>query len=334
MSLAPAAGALESDVGTAAAQFLSLGAGARALGMGEAYTAVADGPEAAYWNPAGLAAMSRAEVTYTRSEMPAGLHMDFGAVATPVPLLHGTLAFAFTSLTQDSLSLMDNMNNNQGSFSPHSEVYALAYGRQFLGSDPAESARDYFGDTWNIPNVERPLDYDQEPWTGEIAVGVSLKVINENLGTQQATTVAVDGGATFRPVDWHNLILAAAFRNVGGNLHFISDSEPLPWVVAGSLAYELRLQDVWRLLPALEVDAPYAGQFYGAVGMEAERRISSGVAATLRLGYSSRQVPALGAVSGLAAGVGLRVQRFTFDAAFQPMGLLGDTFRLGVGWRF
>ena len=40
---------------SSAAQFLNLGFGARALGMGEAYTAVADDISCVYYNPAGLA---------------------------------------------------------------------------------------------------------------------------------------------------------------------------------------------------------------------------------------------------------------------------------------
>ena len=40
---------------SSAAQFLNLGFGARALGMGEAYTAVSDDISSVYYNPAGLA---------------------------------------------------------------------------------------------------------------------------------------------------------------------------------------------------------------------------------------------------------------------------------------
>ena len=52
-----------SDSGTTTAQFLKLGVGARAIGMGEAYSAIADDPTAIYWNPAGLAAVSEHSVS-------------------------------------------------------------------------------------------------------------------------------------------------------------------------------------------------------------------------------------------------------------------------------
>ena len=334
LALAPDAGAVQKEVGAAAAEFLRLGAGARALGMGEAYSAVAEGPDAVYWNPAGLARMARPELAYTRCELPAGLHQDFGAAAVPSRLLRGAIAFAVTRFSQESLDLVDANNQTRGSFAPHSEVYALAYGHQFSGGDPVESARDYFGDSWNVPNMERPLGYEKEPWTGEISAGLSIKVLDESLGTRHAATFAVDGGGLFRPVDWHDLIVAGAFRHVGDRERFIADSAPLPAEFAGALAYEVRLWDKWRLLPALEADIPYAGNPYGKLGFEAEHLVAAGVAAAVRLGYNGRTLPDLGAFSGFSAGIGLRIKRFSFDSAFQPMGVLGESFRLSVGWRF
>ena len=50
---------------SSAAQFLKLGFGARALGMGESFVAVADDISSVYYNPAGLAlkAGAREDVT-------------------------------------------------------------------------------------------------------------------------------------------------------------------------------------------------------------------------------------------------------------------------------
>lgn len=333
LALAPSAGALQSNVGSSAAEFLRLGAGARALGMAEAYTAVAEGPDAVYWNPAGLSRMTRPEAVYSRSEMPAGLHQDFVAVGLPSRFLRGTVAFAVTRFSQESLDRVDSLNRNVGSFSPHSEVYSLGYGHRFSSVDPTGRLRDYFGDHWNAPNVQQPLSEEREPWTGEVAAGLALKVISDDLGTRRAAAFAVDGGGLFRPEVMPEVILAGAFRHLGSKLRYISDSAPLPTEFAAALAYEARMQD-WHLLPALEAGIPIAGDPYAKLGCESMHRVARNLWAGARLGFSSRNVPDLGAFSGLTGGVGLRLGHFTFDGAFQPMAVLGETFRLGVGWRF
>lgn len=333
LAAAAPARALVQNVGTSAAEFLRLGAGARSLGMGDASTAVADGPEAVYWNPAGLGALTRPEIAYSRSELPGGVHHDFLAVAAPWARARGTFAFAVTRLTQDKLAMTDAANQPQGDFGPHSEAYAFAYGTAFADNDPMTGARDYFRENWNLPRVDRPYDEEPEPWTGEISAGLSVKAISESLGARRASTWALDGGGSYRPSWMHELIVAGAARHIGGKIKFIHEAEPLPGELAASVAYDARV-DAWRLLPALEVDAPYAGNFYGKLGFEASCPVASGMSAAARLGYSSRTAPDLGALSGLTAGVGLQAGGFKFDAAFAPMGVLGQAMRLGVGWKF
>ena len=52
-----------------AGEFLTLGVGARPLAMGGSYAAISDDSTAAYWNPAGLGKLNRAEGTFMHSTL-------------------------------------------------------------------------------------------------------------------------------------------------------------------------------------------------------------------------------------------------------------------------
>jgi len=68
--------------GTAALQFLKLGVDARAIGMGEAYTAVSDDISSVYWNPAGLAPAYQNQAFFST---PTGLPVSCRSMR-PLPL--------------------------------------------------------------------------------------------------------------------------------------------------------------------------------------------------------------------------------------------------------
>jgi len=74
---------------SAAAQF-RFGVGARALALGSAYTALAEGPTAVYWNPAGLLlAPLEAEGMYTEPFRRAiGYRLQFLGVGGQIPHLN------------------------------------------------------------------------------------------------------------------------------------------------------------------------------------------------------------------------------------------------------
>lgn len=75
---------------------LSVGGGARPLGMGSAYTAVTRDVSSGYWNVAGLAAVEDLEVIYMHSERFNGLvSYDYGAFAIPVRSSDGVFAVSF-----------------------------------------------------------------------------------------------------------------------------------------------------------------------------------------------------------------------------------------------
>jgi hypothetical protein len=68
-----------------AGEFLRIGVGARALGMGSAFVGLADDGSAAYWNPAGLATLARKEVTAMHAEQFGSVvQYDYLSFATPL----------------------------------------------------------------------------------------------------------------------------------------------------------------------------------------------------------------------------------------------------------
>jgi hypothetical protein len=66
-------------VGTVGMQFLKLGVDARAIGMGEAYTAVTDDISSVFWNPAGLAPSFQNQVFFSHTNWPADIMQEYAA---------------------------------------------------------------------------------------------------------------------------------------------------------------------------------------------------------------------------------------------------------------
>jgi hypothetical protein len=331
----PVAAAFQADAGVNGAQFLKIGAGARALGMGEAVTASAEGPEAMYWNPGGLAGARGLELAYARAELPASVHHDYAALAFPVNWSGGVFGLAFTRLTQGSIEQIDNVGVARGSFAPHSEAFSFGYARAFTEEDALTKDRGYFRDSWNLPGAARRFEDgdEREPWTGTFRAGAAIKIVSETLGTRTATTATGDGGVVYRPSTRPALALAWAFRNAGGNLRYIGQAEPLPFELSLAAAHDWE-PERGRVVTAIEAVVPLHARPYAKLGAEWERAVSKGAHAVGRVGFHGRSVPDLGVLSGLTVGAGARINGFSFDLAFQPLGPLGEAFRLSLGWKF
>ena len=83
-------------VGMAFAAFDDMGIGARPLGMGGAFVAVADAANAAMYNPAGLGYMTAAEAGFTHVRMFSGVvNYNYAGIVLPLRnLLSRKVSFA------------------------------------------------------------------------------------------------------------------------------------------------------------------------------------------------------------------------------------------------
>src|SRR5262245_16177565 len=91
----------EQRAGTASGTFLRIGVGARAVGLGESFVAVANDPSAIYWNPAGLASLQRQEVAISPVGWPADINYEHITYVLPVSKLGGSFAFQLGVLSTE-----------------------------------------------------------------------------------------------------------------------------------------------------------------------------------------------------------------------------------------
>src|SRR4030042_3603450 len=73
-----------SKAGTSVAQFLKIGVGARAVGMGEACAGIANDVSTLYWNPAGITNISSISVGVSHSQWFAGISHDYAGMIIPM----------------------------------------------------------------------------------------------------------------------------------------------------------------------------------------------------------------------------------------------------------
>ncbi|MFH2203302.1 MAG: hypothetical protein ABIJ96_09330 [Elusimicrobiota bacterium] len=334
LALALPASASISNTGGSTAQFLRIGAGARALGMGDAFSAVAEGPAAIYWNPAGLAQQRRPELGYTHIELLDFFHHEHIAYAHPIPLLRGTLGTALTFFYEDRQDLVTNRNVKVGTFKNHSEVFAFAYARAFrIGHDWGMSDRDAFADLWRLGGAEMPLRPADEIWNGNLLLGLSLKGVRSTLYDRSATAFAVDGGAIFRHYALSKMSLSFVFRNIGTKHRFINKAQDLPAEFSFAAAFDQRW-DRHRVLPVFECVVPVYGVPTGRLGVEYSFPVSDDAYAAVRAGYKSLQAHEIGALSGLTGGIGFGYRHLSVDFGLQPMAVLGEAFRAEISYRF
>ncbi|MFA6317847.1 MAG: hypothetical protein WC943_10545 [Elusimicrobiota bacterium] len=332
VSAAGPAFAFLDNTGGSAAQFLQIGAGARPYGMGDAFCAVAEGPDAMHWNVAGLAGMKAPSFSYTHAEPAASVRHEYAAYGHPVPFLKGTLGVSLTYMAADSLPVVTNANLESGRFTPNSESFSLAYATKF-GIGEHRSSRDYYGEYWNVPGVHRPLSQGVEPWTGTLQAGIGFKYARENIHKRSGSAFLFDGGVLFRPVWLKGLALGFAFRNLGEQLRFIDSGRAAPAEFDFGAAYLVPVKRS-RFLAAAGVTVPYYGSPEGRLGLEYGFRLNKSLEAALRLGMKSRTFDDLDPVTALTAGVGLGMGRTTVDIGIQPMAELGVGYKVSLGYRF
>jgi len=118
------------ETGGRVGEFLSFGAGARPLGMGKAFVAVADDASATYWNPAGLTQIDKPQLTTFYSSLFEDTSYSFISYAHPFngPDIMG---INVVMLNSDNFEKVNSLNQTEGTFSDQDMSIDLCYARRF-----------------------------------------------------------------------------------------------------------------------------------------------------------------------------------------------------------
>ncbi len=301
-----------------AGEFMALGVGGRALGLGGAYVALANDVTAGYWNPAGLASITYPQIALMHDEQFGSLvNHDYGAVAFPFGT-SSSLGLSVIRLGVDDIPDTRNAGvdiNGNVTYDPN----------EFSRIDPNRVR--YF----NAADWAFYLSYAKKA-SDEFSYGANVKFIRRELGENGATGVGFDVGATYTPME--NLLLGANLQDVTTTfLAWDTGTNELisPTMKVGS-AY---LIEAWggRFAPALDFDIRFENRqsastfnlgpvsFDMHAGLEYQLRDL----VALRVGYSD--------VKQVTMGAGLHLPKLNIDysfAKFDGIDQLGSTHRISL----
>lgn len=109
--------------------FNDAGAGARALGLGNAYVALADDPSAVFWNPAGLALIEKKRATFFYSNLIAESSYGFVGLSWPTTSI-GSFGFGWIRLSSGNLEEFDSDGVGGSTFDYSQQLFLFSYGKQ------------------------------------------------------------------------------------------------------------------------------------------------------------------------------------------------------------
>jgi hypothetical protein len=315
--LAPAALA-GTGVAKYAGEFMSLGVGGRALGLGGAYVALANDVTSGYWNPAGLARINYPQFTLMHDERFGSLvNYDYGAIAYPVDR-QTTLGLSVVRLGVDDIADTRNAGvdiNGNLTYDP----------TQFSRVDP--NLVTYF----NAADWAIYLTYARSN-SPDFAYGANVKLIRRSMGDNSATGIGFDIGVWYSPME--KLFLGANLQDVTTTfLAWNTGTNELisPTLKMGS-AYLIEALG-GQFTPAMDFDVRFENRrsaslaHLGAISVDLhaglEYQFRNLIA--LRVGYSD--------IKQLTLGAGVHLPKLNIDYSFMKFDQtdqLGNTHRISL----
>jgi len=311
-------GAGGTGVAKYAGEFIAIGVGGRALGLGGAYAALANDVTAGYWNPAGLSRLNYPQIALMHDEQFGSLlNYDYGAVAFPFGQ-NTSLGLSVIRLGVDDIPDTRNAAvdiNGNVTYDPD----------ELVRIDPSRVT--YFSAAdWALYFTYSKRESE------DFSYGANVKILRRELGENSATGIGFDLGVWYVPFD--NAAIGLNLQDVTTTfLAWDTGTNELisPTMKIGT-GYGIEAFD-GRFTPAVDLDVRFENRQYastanlGAVSFD----VHSGLefqfrnVLALRVGYSD--------IKQITVGGGLQLPKLAIDysfAKFDGTAQLGNTHRISL----
>ncbi|UCF79749.1 MAG: UPF0164 family protein [Candidatus Eiseniibacteriota bacterium] len=320
-----------------AAEFLKVGVGARALGMGGAFVALADDASATYWNPAGIYSVTGTELEAMHAEQFGDIiNYDFLAVAFPLSSpgeRKASLGAAFIRLAVDDIPYTKDLQ-----WEDYGLDGTLGTSDEGEGNgkwDPGERIiLDEGKIVWkNNADMALLLCYGTE-LTEKVSVGGTFKLVRQELLDNSSLGAGVDLGIiySFSPAASAGLVISDATTTQlawdTGHHEFVAPTVRLggqytralgPFEGIGTVALDTEIGFEKRRLASQLWAGPFTADIKAGLEYWLKRTVA------LRTGLNAGR---------FTAGAGARFSGFGFDYAFVSHKDLDNSHRVSASYRF
>ncbi len=222
--------------GTATAEFLKIGVGARATAMGESFVAVANDASALYWNPAGITQFQTNEVYFAHTEWFMDIKHEFlGAVYHLSSA--DAIGLSVISLHMDDMPVTTEFApfGNGNYFTFGDVAFGLSYSRKLTSQFSFGGTIRYIDETMDVLKMRSVMiDFGTYYWTG--------------LGTSRFSAVVTNFGNRMSPSGSLTL-------NSGQIVNQFQEFSP-PTIFKFGFAFEPIMDDKNMLTTSIQLNHP------------------------------------------------------------------------------
>ena len=297
-----------SFAGVDAMPHLRLGAGARSIGMGGAFTAVADDATATVWNPAGLGSAADLSLNFSTQQLDLDRSHNFIALTKSLGSA-GSIGLAVTNAGVSGIQQYDAKERYGGTFNYSANAYSLSYGIGF-GSFGIGLTGRMLTDNFSAEGVESQSGF------GGVDVGLMGHALHIDVGEEEVPTFHYGIAAKY---------LGAALGE-----------DTVPMVISVGAAYDLYMGNVVTFAADLEQEMVNLDESAVSLRLGAEYTILTykSTAFAIRGGArASRDTQNLFGGFGVNIG-GLQIDYAIQDGMASEINGVGSTHFASLSYRF